>query len=302
MKKVVFGHQNPDTDSICSAITYSLGQKEIGVDVTPYRLGDLNLETEFILNELNINVPQKLSEVSQDMEVVLVDHNEFNQSISNIKEANVVEVYDHHRLSNFETKNPISITMMPVGCTSTVLFKHFKNNNINITKEMASLMLSAIISDTLLFKSPTCTKTDIEVGNELSKISGLNIEDYGMKMLKAGTNLSDQSTDKLLEMDTKSFETANGKYEVGQINTADIDKVIKQRNDELIDKITKRVEQKNLDAFMFIITDIVNSNSTAYVIGKNASKIAQDFNSELKDNKIFLEGVVSRKKQVVPFL
>ncbi len=301
MNKIVFGHQNPDTDSICSALTYALGQKEVGEIVIPYRLGDLNKETTFILDKLNIQIPELLKEVS-GQDVVLVDHNEFGQSVSNISEANVVEVYDHHRLANFETKNPINITIMPVGCTSTVLFTKFKNENINITKEMASLMLSAIISDTLLFKSPTCTPKDKQAARELAQISGLDIQSYGMEMLKAGTDLQEFPTEKLLDLDTKAFETSTGKYEVGQINTADIEEVKAQRNGELIQLITSRVEQKGLDAFMFIITDIVNSNSIAYVIGKNTDQIAKAFEKDINNNIIELPGVVSRKKQVVPFL
>ncbi len=302
MQRVVFGHKNPDTDSICSAIAFSLGKKEQGGNVTPYRLGDLNKETEFVLERLNVSVPKLLKEVTEDMLVTLVDHNEAAQSVDNIKEAKVVEVYDHHRIANFQTDEPITIMMMPVGCTSTVLFKKFTNEQINITKDMAALMLSAIISDTLLFKSPTCTKLDIEVGKKLAQIAELDLNDYGLQLLKAGTDLKDEPTSKLLDMDTKEFKTSNGKYEVGQINTADIDEVIAQRDSELINLISKRVEEKSLDAFMFIITDIVNSNSIGYIIGPNAQKIAEDFDTEINNHKAFLSGVVSRKKQIVPKL
>lgn len=302
MKKVVFGHKNPDTDSICSSIAYSLGQKEIGNDVTPYRLGEINKETQYILETLNINKPELLEKVEENMEVVMVDHNEFNQSIDNIRDANIKEVYDHHRFANFETTVPLNIVSMPVGCTSTVLYQYFTFKKINITKTMASLMLSAIISDTLLFKSPTCTQVDIDTAQELEKISGINVQEYGMNVLKAGTDLDEFSEEQLLNIDTKAFETDKGKYEVGQINTADIDEVLTKRDSALIKSITTRVEEHGLDAFMFVITDIVNSNSIAYVIGNNADQIASDFKVEINDHKINLPGVVSRKKQVVPFL
>ncbi len=302
MSKIVFGHKSPDTDSICSAIAYALGEKEQNKDCTAYRLGELNKETKFVLETLNIDVPNFLEEVKQEDEVVLVDHNESSQSISNIKEANVVEVYDHHRLGDFETSNPIRIDIRPVGCTSTVLYTKFKNENINITKEMASLMLSAIISDTLMFKSPTCTLEDKQAAKDLKNIAEIDIKEYGMELLKAGTDLSDLSTAKLLEVDTKSFDINEFTYEIGQINTADIEEIKNQRNDELLSEIKKRVDDKNLDAFIFVITDIVNSNSLVYVMGDNKDLVAKDFNQVLENNTMFLEGVVSRKKQVVPFL
>ncbi len=302
MSKIVFGHKSPDTDSICSAIAYALGEKEQNKDCTPYRLGELNKETKFVLETLNIDTPNFLEEVKQEDEVVLVDHNESSQSISNIKEANVVEVYDHHRLGDFETSNPIRIDIRPVGCTSTVLYTKFKNENINITKEMASLMLSAIVSDTLMFKSPTCTLEDKQAAKDLKNIAEIDIKEYGMELLKAGTDLSDLSTAKLLEVDTKSFDINEFTYEIGQINTADIEEIKTQRNDELLSEIKKRVDSKNLDAFIFVITDIVNSNSLVYVMGANKDLVAKDFNQVLENNTMFLEGVVSRKKQVVPFL
>ncbi|MFV0288821.1 MAG: manganese-dependent inorganic pyrophosphatase [Mycoplasmatales bacterium] len=301
MKKIVFGHQNPDTDTICSALVYALGQQQLGNEVTPYRLGDLNKETIYVLNYLKMPEPKLLTEVTNE-EVVLVDHNEFSQSIKNIKEANIVAVYDHHRVANFETKNPIDITIKPVGCTTTVLYDEFKNEKVTITKEMAVLMVSAIISDTLLFKSPTCTAKDIKVGKDLAQIAELDLNTYGMEMLKAGTDLAEFTTNKLLDLDTKVFEIENNKYEIGQINTVDIKEVQAQRNEELIEKITKRVVDNKLGAFIFIITDIVNSDSIAYVIGELANEVAQKFDSQLEGNIIKLPGVVSRKKQVVPFL
>ncbi len=302
MGKIVFGHKSPDTDSICSAIVYSLAEESKGINCKPYRLGELNKETEFVLETLGIEIPDLLNEVNLDDEVVLVDHNESTQSVSNIKQANVVEVYDHHRLCNFETSNPIRIDIRPVGCTSTVLFNKFKNEGIEIDKKMASLMLSAIISDTLMFKSPTCTKEDNVAAKELKNISGIDIKEYGMDLLKAGTDLSNLKTIQLLDVDTKSFEVGDFTYEIGQINTADIKEVQDLRNDELLKEITKRVEDKKIDGFIFIITDIINSNSLAYVVGPNQKLIAKDFNASLNNNTMFLEGVVSRKKQVVPFL
>lgn len=302
MKKIVFGHKNPDTDSICSAIAYSLGEKKEGRECIPFRLGNLNKETKFILERLNVEVPSLLEDIKEEDEIVLVDHNESSQSIDNIKSANVVEVYDHHRLGDFETSNPIRIDIKPVGCTSTVLYLKFINEGIEIDEKMASLMLSAIISDTLMFKSPTCTREDRVAAKELSKISNIDIKTYGMELLKAGTDLSDLSTKELLEVDTKAFEIGEYRYEIGQVNTADIEEFKNSRNDELKVEIENRIKENKIDVFMFVITDIVNSDSLAYVMGANSNQVAKDFEKELDNDMMFLPGVVSRKKQIVPFL
>ena len=302
MKKIVFGHKNPDTDSICSTLAYALVYNSPNQEVEPYRLGKLNKETKYVLEHLNIEEPKLLEEITEEVEIVLVDHNERGQSFDDIENFNVVELYDHHRLANFETKVPINITIMPVGCTSTVLYYKFKNEGLQISTKVASLMLSAIISDTLLFKSPTCTNMDVEAAKKLSEISNLDSNIYGMEMLKAGTDLGDLTIDELLELDKKAFKTENGNYEVGQVNTVNIQSFIKDKDENIKKEILMKIEKKNLSAFMFIITDIVNSNSLAYVMGGKSTEIAQSFQKELIDHKIELPGVVSRKKQIVPFL
>lgn len=303
MKQLVFGHKNPDTDSTCSALVFQLGEQQKGRNIEAVLLGKINKETEYVLETLNIDMPRIIDNVENGQEIIMVDHNEFTQSVDNIENAKILEVYDHHRLKNFETNEPLKIDMQPVGCTSTILYlKYSQDKEVEITEQMAKLMLSAIISDSLLFKSPTCTDLDKEVAYKLSEIANVNIEEYGMKVLKAGTNLDDLSAIELLDVDTKEFKNENTKYEIGQVNTVDIEEFQKIRKEDLTKAIEERIQNKQLDAFLLIVTDILNSNSIAYLLGNTAPEIAQKLNKTITDNIIELPGVVSRKKQVVPFL
>src|SRR5665647_150524 len=161
-KTLIFGHKNPDTDTITSAIVYADLKTSLGFDVEPVRLGTISGETQFALDYFHATEPRLVETVSNEVEtVILVDHNERQQSASDIDKVRVIEVIDHHRIANFETSHPLYFRAEPVGCTATILNKMYKENKIAITREIAGLMLSAIISDTLLFKSPTCTEEDV---------------------------------------------------------------------------------------------------------------------------------------------
>ncbi|MGW8264464.1 DHH family phosphoesterase, partial [Bacillus sp. LR--39] len=164
--------------------------------------------------------------------VILVDHNERQQSIKDIEEVQVLEVIDHHRIANFETAEPLYYRAEPVGCTATILNKMYKENNVKIEKEIAGLMLSAIISDSLLFKSPTCTDQDVAAAKELAEIAGVDAEEYGLNMLKAGADLSKKTVEELISLDAKEFTLGSKKVEIAQVNTVDIEDV-KKRQAEL---------------------------------------------------------------------
>lgn len=300
-KTLIFGHKNPDTDSICSALVYANFKEQLGFDVEACRLGDLNDETKFILDYLNISEPRLIEDVSNE-DVILVDHNEFNQSANNIDKANILEVIDHHRVDNFKTQGQVYMNIQPVGCTNTILFDLFKINELHISKEIATLMCSAIISDSLLFKSPTCTARDKKAAVELAEIAGLDLEVYGMEMLKSGTNLAKFTPDELLGIDAKIFETENGKFEVAQVNTVSIEDFEADFGEVITSAISQKITSQNLDMFILLITDIVNSNSLAIVCGDKTEVFTQAFDCNLDNHRALLEGVVSRKKQVVPFL
>ena len=292
-KVLVFGHKNPDTDTICSSIVREILSHKDGWDsVEARRLGNINKETQYVLDYLGIKAPELLEKLEEGQQVLLVDHNEFNQSVEGIEKAEILGVTDHHRISNFETSNPLYYTAKPYGCTSTILFEEFKQRGHEIERTEAILMASAIISDTLLLKSPTTTE-------ELGKIANINIEEYGLEMLKAGTDLDDFSAEELINLDAKSLDKNGTKFVIAQVNTVSIEDVLK-RKEELEKAIKTEIDKNQLSLFVLAITDILNSNSQIIALGEKSKTVEDAFNKELQDNMIFLEGVVSRKKQLLP--
>ncbi|QFT87326.1 Manganese-dependent inorganic pyrophosphatase [Bacillus sp. THAF10] len=303
MSKVfVLGHKNPDTDSICSAIAYAELKKQLGMDAEPVRLGELNGETEYALKEFHAEVPRLVETVANEVqEVILVDHNERQQSVHDIDQVRVLEVIDHHRIANFETSDPLYYRAEPVGCTATILNKLYKENGVEISKSVAGLMLSAIISDSLLFKSPTCTEQDVQAAKELAEIAGVNAEEYGLAMLKAGADISDKTVEQLISLDAKEFQMGSYKVEIAQVNTVDTNDVLAKQA-ELEGVIKEVVANKDLDLFLLVVTDILENDSVGLALGSQAPAVEKAYNVTLENNTVLLKGVVSRKKQVVPVL
>lgn len=299
-KTLIFGHKNPDTDTICSAIAYAELKKALGEDVEAVRLGEVNNETSFALDYFNQTAPRLVNTVANEVgQVILVDHNESQQSVDDIDQVKVMEVIDHHRIANFETKDPLYYRAEPVGCTATILNKLYKEKNVEIQKEIAGLMLSAIISDSLLFKSPTCTDEDVQAAKELAEIAGVDAERFGLDMLKAGADLSDKSPAELISLDAKEFDMNGNKVEIAQVNTVDVTDVIAIRS-EIEPVIEQTVADKGLKLFVFVITDILNNDSVVLAVGEEEQKVAEAFQVTLENKIAKLPGVVSRKKQIVP--
>ncbi len=301
-KTLIFGHKNPDTDTITSALVYADLKTKIGMDVEPIRLGEVNGETQYALDYFNVVAPRLVEKVAAETDtVILVDHNERQQSAEDIEEVRVLEVIDHHRIANFETSDPLYYRAEPVGCTATILNKIYKEKGVEVTKEMAGLMLSAIISDSLLFKSPTCTDEDVEAANELAEIAGVDAKVYGLEMLKAGANMSTKSVAELVTLDAKEFSMGNAKVEVAQINVVDTNDVF-GRQAEVEAAMETMIKEKGLDLFLLVVTDILDNDSTALALGSKTSEVEKAFNVTLQNNTALLKGVVSRKKQIVPVL
>ena len=297
---LIFGHKNPDTDSICSSLVKERLDKKTGKEnCRAVRLGKINKETKYVLDYLKLEAPELIESVDEGQEVILVDHNEFNQSVDSIENAKVLEVVDHHRIANFETGEPLYYTAKPYGCTSTILFGEYKINNVEISKEEAILMASAIMSDTLLLKSPTTTEYDKKALEELEKIAGIDIKEYGLEMLKAGTDLNDFTAKELISLDAKSLDKNGIKFVIAQVNTVSIEDVL-TRQEELENAIKEEIEGKGLELFVLAITDILNSNSEIIALGNKVEAVEKAFDIELENNRTFLKGVVSRKKQLLP--
>lgn len=299
MTTFIFGHQNPDTDTITSALVMQDLQRALNKDVEAVRLGDVNAETAYALAQFKVEPPRLLDVPLNGEDVILVDHNEFQQSAKGIETANILIVVDHHRIANFETAGALYYRAEPVGCTATILYKMYKENDVTVKPEIAGLMLSAIISDTLLFKSPTCTEEDIKVAEALEQIAHVNKETYGLEMLKAGASTKEKTAEDILTIDAKSFDMNEKNVRVAQVNTVDIDEVL-VRQAELENAMNKEATEAGYDLFVLVVTDIINSNSKVLALGKEQAAIERAFNVTLENNTAFLSGVVSRKKQVVP--
>ncbi|UXU69975.1 manganese-dependent inorganic pyrophosphatase [Mammaliicoccus sciuri] len=295
----IFGHKNPDTDTIASALVMEDLQKELGNDVQAARLGDVSDETQFALDYFKVQAPALLETPLKDKNVILVDHNEFQQSADDITDATITMVVDHHRISNFETAAPLYYRAEPVGCTTTILKKMYEENGVEIKPEIAGLMISAIISDTLLFKSPTCTEQDKQACEALAKIANVDLNEYGLEMLKAGASVKGKSPEFLLNMDAKSFNMGDKVVRIAQVNTVDVNEVLEIQED-VENEINAIIAKEQYNLFVFVITDILNSDSTAIALGKEQQVVTKAFNTELNGNVAVLPGVVSRKKQVVP--
>lgn len=302
-KILIFGHRNPDTDSITSSLVMANFEKKLGNEnVEACRLGNLNKETEYVLNYLGIEAPKLIDpeNIEDGTNVILVDHNSPEESLSNLDKVNILKVVDHHRIA-LNTAYPLYYRAEPVGCTETVLLKMYKEFGVEVDKTIGTLMLSAILSDTLLLKSPTCTEEDVKAVKELAEITGLDYESYGLEMLKAGTDLSSFSIEEILQLDAKKVSFKEVKAIINQVNTASIPEVMKMKKD-LEAGMNKVIETEGLDLFMLLITDIVNSNSQVIALGKDAGLVEKAYGVKLEENTALLKGVVSRKKQVIPIM
>ena len=301
-KTLIFGHRNPDTDSICSALAYADLKTRTGADVEAVRLGSVSAETQFVLDAFNTAPPRLVESVAAEAShVILVDHNERQQSAIDIDDVTIAEVIDHHRIANFETAGPLYYRAEPVGCTSTIVFKMFKESGVAVSPQIGGLMLSAIVSDTLLLKSPTCTPEDVAAAQELAPIAGVDLQTYGLQLLKAGASLRERSIAQLISTDSKEFPMGRAKVEIAQVTAVDVDEVL-CRQDELEAAMRDTIAAKGLDLFLFVITDILNNDSIAVALGPRAAAVEAAFWVTLENNRALLIGVVSRKLQIVPVL
>ncbi|MGX7348964.1 manganese-dependent inorganic pyrophosphatase [Dolosicoccus paucivorans] len=301
-KYLVFGHQNPDTDTIASAIVMSDYLTQLGHESEPVALGTPNDETQFMLNYFKLNAPRVVETVANETDrVALVDHNESQQSVADLKDVRVDYVVDHHKIGDFETAHPMYLRIEPVGCTATILYKMFNEKDLTISKEIAGAMVSAIISDTLLFKSPTCTQEDIDAAQALAKLADIDLEAYGLDFLRAGTNVASRSDSDILNADAKIFEMGPKTVRIGQVNVIGFDEILARKKD-LVNLLEKERQDNNLAVSILVVTDILENDSIGFVVGDGAEGVQKAFDQSVVDNQFDLPGVVSRKTQIVPQL
>ncbi len=297
----IFGHKNPDTDSVCSAIALAHYEKCLGIKAIPYVLGEISKETQFVLDYFKVKKPEILQSVDKDDNIMLVDHNEKKQSVDNRDEATILAVIDHHRVTDFHTDAPLYFRSEPVGSTATIIAKMYVEAKFVMPAPVAGLLLSAILSDTLMFTSPTCTNADKAVGEQLAEKLKINIEEYATKMFKEGSELDDMTEVEILNMDCKPFAVNGYDLKIAQVTTLDLPSV-KERTDKFLNKMNEICEEENLNMFILAITDLVNSGSEMIVCGKDKHIADKAFDMKPEENSKFLEGILSRKKQIVPMV
>jgi manganese-dependent inorganic pyrophosphatase len=231
--------------------------------------------------------------------IIQVDHNERGQAVDGIEEAEILEVIDHHRIADFQTVGPVYYRAEPLGCTCTIITKMFDEEGVDIPADIAGLMLGAIISDSLLFRSPTCTPYDKKTAYRLAKIAGVDPVEFGMDMFKAGTSLVGKSVEEIFNQDYKKFNIGDAKVGVAQVNTMDIEGFASYKKDMLA-YMEKVCEENEFDFAMLLLTDVINATSEVFVAGDKPEYVEKAFNCHLVDSQANLPGIVSRKKQVVP--
>lgn len=302
MSKVfITGHKNPDTDSICSALSYAALKQAQGVEAVAVRLGEVGKEAQYALDYFQVEAPELIASVEEKQAVMLVDHNEPAQSVDGLDKAELLEIVDHHRLGGLNTANPIFVHIEPVGCTATIITKMFDCQKVEMPKKIAGLLLSAIVSDTVLFKSPTCTEQDKAAAEKLAVIAGVNLKEYGMAMLKAGADLGDLTPAQIAKTDSKPFSFGKYKAIVAQISVMDTADILAKKA-ELVAAMQELCQNEGYDMSLLMVTDIMEESTELVFVGEPKQLIADAFGKDASGDSIYLPGVMSRKKQIVPQL
>ncbi len=302
MSIYIIGHKNPDTDSICSAIGYAAFKNAVeGSGYEAKRAGNLNPETEFVLEKFGLAAPELLENAAGES-IILVDHNEVAQAADGISEAKILEILDHHKLGDVQTSEPLYVRMMAVGCTATIVYLHYQEAGIVPGAAEAGVLCSAILSDTLAFRSPTCTEKDKEAAEALAAIAGIaDVQAYAKEMFKAGSNLLEKEPAEIFNMDYKKFTAGSTTFGVGQATSMDADELA-QLKDILVDYMNANLEALGVDMLFFMLTDILDESTDLIFAGAGAKEAAAKAFTSAEEGRLYLKGCVSRKKQIVPQL
>lgn len=301
MSLYIFGHKVPDSDSIVSAIAMSYLKNKLGEEAIPVRQGDINPESQYILDKFGLEAPELKTSFAGE-NVYLTDFSDIAQAPDDIADATIVGIVDHHKLGDLTTSTPLEAWIRPVGCTNTIVKEMFDYYGVEIPKDIAGAMMCAILSDTVIFKSPTCTKLDTKICKELAAIAG--IEDFkaiGMEMFKVKSAVEGVPARELVMRDYKNFDMHGTKVGIGQLEVVDLS-IFDNVKDELLSDIQKLKEEEGLDTVLLLLTDIMAMGSEILVASNSNDKIEKAFDIKIENEKFWLKGCLSRKKQVVPFL
>jgi manganese-dependent inorganic pyrophosphatase len=295
------GHKIPDSDSIIGAIAMAYLQNKLGNEAKAVRQGDINPESAYILDKFNLEAPEfKDSFAGEDL--FLVDYNNYTEGPDDLKEANLVGIADHHKLGGLITAGPLDVWIRAVGCSNTIIKEMFDYYEVDIPKDIAGAMMCAILSDTVIFKSPTCTKIDTKICKELATIAG--IEDFkaiGMEMFKVKSAVDGVPARELVKRDYKNFDMHGKKVGIGQLEVVDLS-IFDERKDELIADIKALKEDEGCDTVLLLLTDIIAMGSQILVATDSQDIVEKAWDIKVENDQFWLKGCLSRKKQVVPFL
>ncbi len=295
------GHKIPDSDSIIGAISMAYLQEKLGNETKAVRQGDINPESQYILDKFNLQAPELKTSFAGD-DLFLVDYNNYTEAPDDIKEANIVGIADHHKLGGLSTAAPLDVWIRAVGCSNTVIKEMFDYYEVEIPQNIAGAMMCAILSDTVIFKSPTCTKVDTRVCKELAAIAG--VEDFkaiGMEMFKVKSAVDGVPVRELVKRDYKNFEMNGHKVGIGQLEVVDLS-IFDARKDELIADIKALKDEEGCDTVLLLLTDIMAMGSQILVATDSLDVIEKAWDVKVENDQFWLKGCLSRKKQVVPFL
>jgi len=299
MPNYVVGHKTPDSDSICSAIALSYLKTTLGEETVPARLGELSPETLFILDKFGFEQPELKTSYAGDG-VYIVDHSDIELAPDDIDEATILGIIDHHKLGDLTTSTPLEIWVRPVGCTNTIIKMMYDFYNVEIPKNIAGAMLCAILSDTVIFKSPTCTTADIKCVEALAEIAGIeDFKELGMDMFRVKSAVEGTPIRDLVKRDFKDFNMNGKKVGIGQLEVIDL-AVFDDIKDALYADIAELKAEGGRHSVFLLLTDIMKEGSELLVASDSDTLAEQAFGVALQNGKVWLDGVLSRKKQVVP--
>jgi len=310
MKSIIaIGHKNPDTDSIVASLIFADFLKKVrkpilgflNFKIKPARAGSLNRETKFVFNYFKQTPPFLIKNI-KNKDVVLIDHGDYDQAAEGVREARIVGVIDHHQLGGITTAAPIFYRAEPIGSTSTILAKMFLENKLFFDKKTAGFLLAAILSDTLKLTSPTTTGDDKKITQILAKVSKENIDRLSQKMFEAKSDIKGISFNELVSKDYKEYKDGGINFGVGVWETVCPQK-IKVKEKEILSALEKLKKKRKMKLMFFALVDIFKKNSEVFLLGEKEKLVAEKvFRKKAKGNLLFLPGVVSRKKQITPFL
>lgn len=302
MSTYIIGHKSPDLDSVAAAIAYAdLKNRQENTDqYVPAAAGELNKETFYALEKFGIAKPEILAN-AVGLNLILVDHNEFSQAVNGIEQAKIVEILDHHKI-DFKYSEPIAFKVLPWGASCSIVAQLYFYKDMKPEKNLAGLMLAAILVDTVITKSPACTDYDKKIIEKLAEIAEINDwKEFGMEIFKIRSSVSELSNADIIKTDFKDFNFKAGKFGIGQIETVNLTDFAGRENDIIIELEKLRMAE-NYHSVILFITDIIKEGSKFLVATKEQKKIEQALNAKLENKKIYIKGIISRKKQVAPRL